>query len=175
MYSCPQRLCVCSMPLACLIMFDLHNWCSDTVRSWILDYVTFFKKMMQTCNFALQDGRLLDADSHILYSPLPCRVPLPGFEGLRFCVSQYTDKERSLLRNLCHVLGAVCKEKLTKRITHLLCKYATGNKYEAACKWGIHPVRCEWLYECVRKVRISGTSMTFYYHNAYSGSHLGGI
>ncbi|XP_057532611.1 uncharacterized protein LOC130810527 [Amaranthus tricolor] len=106
----------------------------------------------------LEDGRLLDADSHILYSPLPCRVPLPGFEGLRFCVSQYTDKERSLLRNLCHVLGAVCKEKLTKRITHLLCKYATGNKYEAACKWGIHPVRCEWLYECVRKCDIVSLS-----------------
>lgn len=99
----------------------------------------------------LEDGCLLDADSHILYSPLPCRIPLPGFEGLRFCVSQYTDKERVLLRNLCFVLGAKFVEKLTRKVTHLLCKFANGPKYEAACKWGVHLVRCEWLYECVRK------------------------
>ncbi|XP_057249582.1 uncharacterized protein LOC104893213 isoform X1 [Beta vulgaris subsp. vulgaris] len=102
----------------------------------------------------LEDGRLLDADSHILYSPLPCRVPLPGFEGLRFCVSQYGDKERLLLRNLCFVLGAKFVEKLTRKVTHLLCKFANGPKYEAACKWGVHPIRCEWLYECVRKSDI---------------------
>ncbi|XP_021718189.1 DNA topoisomerase 2-binding protein 1-A-like [Chenopodium quinoa] len=98
----------------------------------------------------LKDGRLLDADSHILFSPLPCRVPLPGFEGLRFCVSQYPEKERMLLRNLCFVLGAKFAEKLTRKVTHLLCKFANGPKYEAAGKWGVRPVRCEWLYECVR-------------------------
>ncbi|XP_056693794.1 uncharacterized protein [Spinacia oleracea] len=99
----------------------------------------------------LEDGRLLDVDSHILYSPLPCRVPLPGFEGLRFCSSQYAGKDRMLLRNLCFVLGAKFAEKLTRKVTHLLCQFANGPKYEAAGKWGVHPVRCEWLYECVRK------------------------
>ncbi|XP_052203477.1 uncharacterized protein LOC127808852 [Diospyros lotus] len=99
----------------------------------------------------LEDGCLLDVDSHILYSPLPCRIPLPGFENFRFCVSQYAEKDRLLLRNLCFVLGAKFVEKLTKKVTHLLCKFTGGPKYEASCKWGIQSVTCEWIYECVKQ------------------------
>lgn len=100
----------------------------------------------------LKDGCLLDVGSHILYSPLSCQIPLPGFEKFRFCVSQYEDKDRMLLRNLCFVLGAKFIEKLTKKVTHLLCKFTSGPKYEAACRWGILTVTSEWIYECVRQV-----------------------
>ncbi|KAG4937870.1 hypothetical protein JHK85_044598 [Glycine max] len=96
-------------------------------------------------------GSLLDVDSHILYSPLPCRVPLPGFESFRFCFSQYDEKDRNLLRNLCFHLGAKYGEKLTKKVTHLLCKFTNGPKYEAACKWGIQSVTSEWIFECVKQ------------------------
>lgn len=99
----------------------------------------------------LEDGCLLDVSSHILYSPLPCQIPLPGFEKLRFCVSQYEEKDRLLLRNLCFVLGAKFVEKLTKKVTHLLCKFTGGPKYEAACKWGIKSVTSEWIYECIKQ------------------------
>ncbi|KAL2893989.1 DNA topoisomerase 2-binding protein 1 [Bienertia sinuspersici] len=120
-----------------------------TTRSTSTSQTTYVSShWIRSC---LEDGRLLEADSHILYSPLQCSVPLPGFAGLRFCVSQYTDKERLLLRNLCFVLGARFAEKLTRKVTHLLCKFTNGPKYEAACKWGIYTVRCEWLYECVKK------------------------
>ncbi|KAE8726181.1 Topbp1, putative isoform 3 [Hibiscus syriacus] len=54
----------------------------------------------------LEDGCLLDVGSHILYSPLPCQIPFPGFKSFRFCVSQYEEKDRLLLRNLCFILGA---------------------------------------------------------------------
>ncbi|GFP99321.1 importin subunit alpha [Phtheirospermum japonicum] len=37
----------------------------------------------------VHDGYLLDASSHILYSPLLCEIPLPGFERYRICVSRY--------------------------------------------------------------------------------------
>lgn len=100
----------------------------------------------------MKDGCLWDTNGHILYSPLPCCVPLSGFEKIRFCVSQYDDKDRVLLRNLCFVLGAKFVEKLTKKVTHLICKFSDGTKYEAACKWGIHSVTAEWIYECVRQV-----------------------
>ncbi|KAL5982742.1 hypothetical protein ACLOJK_016818 [Asimina triloba] len=63
----------------------------------------------------LEEGCMPDVGSHILYSPLPCRVPFPGFEGYRFCVSQYEEKDRLLLRNLCFVLGAKFTEKLSKK------------------------------------------------------------
>ncbi|KAG4379541.1 hypothetical protein GLYMA_16G005600v4 [Glycine max] len=99
----------------------------------------------------LEAGSLLDVDSHILYSPLPCRVPLPGFESFRFCFSQYDEKDRNLLRNLCFHLGAKYGEKLTKKVTHLLCKFTNGPKYEAACKWGIQSVTSEWIFECVKQ------------------------
>ncbi|GFQ05053.1 importin subunit alpha [Phtheirospermum japonicum] len=83
-----------------------------------------------------EDGYLLDASSHILYSPLLCEIPLPGFKRYRICVSQYEVKERQLLRYLCYVLGIKFIEKLTKKVTHLLCKFADGDKYEASCRWG---------------------------------------
>lgn len=102
--------------------------------------------------FLFKDGSLLDVDSHILYSPLPCCVPLPGFESLRFCVSQYEEKDRVLLKNLCIVLGAKFALKLTKKVTHLLCKFTNGPKYEAACKWGIRSVTSDWIFECVKQV-----------------------
>lgn len=100
----------------------------------------------------LKDGSLLDVNSHILYSPLPCHVPFPGFESFRFCVSQYEEKDRILLRNLCFVLGVKFVEKLTKKVTHLLCKFVNGPKYKAACKWGIQSVTSEWIFECVKQV-----------------------
>ncbi|KAK7320973.1 hypothetical protein VNO77_30984 [Canavalia gladiata] len=104
----------------------------------------------------VEAGCLLDVDSHILYSPLPCHVPLPGYESFRFCVSQYEEKDRILLRNLCFVLGAKFVEKLTRKVTHLLCKFSNGPKYEAACKWGIQSVTSEWIFECVKQVLLMG-------------------
>ncbi|XP_035541604.1 DNA topoisomerase 2-binding protein 1-A [Juglans regia] len=102
----------------------------------------------------LEDECLLDVGSHILYSPLPCRIPLPGFERFRFCVSQYEEKDRLLLRNLCFVLGAKFSEKLSKKVTHLLCKFTNGPKYEAACKWGIWSITSDWIYECIRQNEV---------------------
>lgn len=102
----------------------------------------------------LEGGCLLDIGSHIIYSPLPCRIPLPGFEKFRFCISQYEEKDRLLLRNLCFVLGAKFVEKLTRKVTHLLCKFTSGPKYEAACKWDICLITSEWIYECVRQNEV---------------------
>ncbi|KAI3807521.1 hypothetical protein L1987_23451 [Smallanthus sonchifolius] len=102
----------------------------------------------------LQDGHLLDVSSHILFSPLQCKVPLPGFIGLHFCVSQYEEKDRELLRNLCHVLGGRLVKKLTKKVNYLICKFTEGPKYEAACQWGIQTVVIEWIWECVKQNKI---------------------
>nr|GEV82878.1 hypothetical protein [Tanacetum cinerariifolium] len=102
----------------------------------------------------IQDGHLLDISSHILFSPLQCKVPLPGFIGLQFCVSQYEEKDRELLRNLCHILGGRLNNKLTKKINFLVCKFSDGPKYEAACQWGIQSVTIEWIWECVKQNKI---------------------
>ncbi|XP_051124524.1 uncharacterized protein LOC127246914 isoform X2 [Andrographis paniculata] len=103
----------------------------------------------------LEDGCMLDVSSHILYSPLSCQVPLPGFERHCLCVSMYDKKEKQLLRNLCYVLGVKFVETLKrKKVTHLLCKFTHGEKYAAACKWGIPVATAEWLYECVKQNKV---------------------
>lgn len=95
-----------------------------------------------------------DVQRHILYTPLQCQIPLPGFEVFRLCVSQYDEKDRSLLRNLCFVLGAKFTEKLSRKVTHLLCKFTSGPKYEAACKWGIEAITADWVTQCVMQVYL---------------------
>jgi topoisomerase (DNA) II binding protein 1 len=97
-------------------------------------------------------GYLQDVGSHPIFSPLRCRIPFPGFEDFRFCVSQYEDKDRVLLKNLCLTLGAKFTEKASKRVTHLICKFASGPKYEAYHNMKIPTVTVEWLFECVRQV-----------------------
>ncbi|CAM6102548.1 unnamed protein product [Calypogeia fissa] len=104
----------------------------------------------QWIKYCLEEGTLLDINSHILFQPLRCEVPLPGFQTLKFAVTQYADRERILLYNLCHVLGAKYQEKkMNRKATHLLCKVGDGEKYEAALQWGVEIVTAEWLYACV--------------------------
>ncbi|GKC97499.1 DNA topoisomerase 2-binding protein 1 isoform X1, partial [Tanacetum coccineum] len=107
------------------------------------------------------DGHLLDISSHILFSPLQYKVPLLGFIGLQFCVSQYEEKDRNLLRSLCHVIGGKLNNKLTKKINFLVCKFSDGPKYEAACQWGVQSVTIEWIWECVKQVSGPSGQMTW--------------
>ncbi|VYS51306.1 unnamed protein product [Arabidopsis thaliana] len=102
----------------------------------------------------LKVGCLLAVSSHILYSPLPCQTPLPGFESLCICSSQHNEKNVELLRNLSVVLGADFVERLTRKVTHLICNFAKGDKYVRASKWGIISVTPDWLYECVRQNQV---------------------
>lgn len=37
--------------------------------------------------------------------------------------------------------------------THLVCPRPTGNKYQAAKKWGVPSVSADWLIECARVAR----------------------
>ncbi|CAD6254379.1 unnamed protein product [Miscanthus lutarioriparius] len=83
--------------------------------------------------------------------PFSCRIPLPGFKSFYFCISQYGEKERQLLKNLCFLLGAKFTEKAYKRVTHLICKFASGPKYEVYTKRGTPTITPEWLYECVKQ------------------------
>ncbi|WVZ53758.1 hypothetical protein U9M48_004659 [Paspalum notatum var. saurae] len=101
----------------------------------------------------LEEGCLQDVGSHPIFSPLRCRVPFPGFERFRFCISlsQYEEREINLLKNLCFVLGAKFTEKAYKTVTHLICKHAIGSKYEVYTKRGTPTVTAEWLFECVKQ------------------------
>ncbi|KAL8542182.1 hypothetical protein ACS0TY_003153 [Phlomoides rotata] len=128
---------------------ESHGVSPSLTNSARITYVT--THWIYSC---LEDGCLLDISSYILYSPLSCKLPLPGLEGYRLCVSQYDVKERKLLRNLCHVIGVKYGEKLTKKVTHLLCKFTDGDKFGAACRWGIHVATAEWVYACAMQNKV---------------------
>lgn len=103
---------------------------------------------IRTC---LEEGCLQDVGSHPIFSPLRCRIPFPGFENFRFCISQYGERERFLLKNLCFALGAKFTEKAYKGVSHLICKFASGPKYEVYSKRGTPTITAEWLFECVKQ------------------------
>lgn len=96
----------------------------------------------------VEEGKLLDVRSHTLFRPLPCDIPLADFQGVKFCVSQYSERDRKLLRKLCRVLRVKFTETFNSKITHLLCKVKAGEKYENAEKLGIPCVTADWLYAC---------------------------
>ncbi|CAL4994384.1 unnamed protein product [Urochloa decumbens] len=106
---------------------------------------------IRTC---LEEGCLQDVGSHPIFSPLCCRIPFPGFKNFRFCISQYGERERFLLKNLCFALGAKFTEKAYKGVTHLICKFASGPKYEVYSKRGTPTITAEWLFECVKQDTI---------------------
>ncbi|KAJ1685865.1 hypothetical protein LUZ63_017255 [Rhynchospora breviuscula] len=126
------------------------NNCATSASSPLYTVIT--TQWIRSC---LEGGSLLDVGSHILFSPLRCRVPLPGFEKLKFCFSLYEEREKFLLKNLCFTLGAKYSDRITKKMTHLVCKFASGPKYEFSMKRSIQTVTAEWLYECVAKDAIA--------------------
>lgn len=93
--------------------------------------------------------KIFDPSHHVIFRPLTCQIPLLGFSSFIICASLYDTLERELMRNLSFCLGAKVTEKLTRRVTHLLCPHAQGEKYKTAIMWGIKVVKVEWLFSCV--------------------------
>lgn len=92
-------------------------------------------------------------------------VPLlpPGdtfpLEDCCITISTYTRNERTFLENLSILLGARSQDMFAKKpspeknvvpSTHLVCPLPSGNKYQAARKWGVPVVSADWLVECAR-------------------------
>ncbi|GJN28694.1 hypothetical protein PR202_gb16851 [Eleusine coracana subsp. coracana] len=99
-------------------------------------------------------GHMQDVRDHLIFTPLRCHIPFPGFGNFRFCISQYEEKETSLLKNLCFALGVKYTVKASKKVTHHICKFAIGQMYEIYCKRGIPTITAEWLFECVKQDAI---------------------
>ncbi|CAI7814823.1 unnamed protein product [Closterium sp. NIES-54] len=100
---------------------------------------------------SLQANRAVDPSSHLVLRPLSCTIPLPGIKSFQFCVSMYGGTRRTNILCLCVALGANPTEKLDRRISHLVCSVASGEKYERAMQWGnVAVVTEEWLHACVR-------------------------
>eukprot|EP00804_Cyclotella_cryptica_P020779 CCRYP_016605-RA/>CCRYP_016605-RA protein AED:0.00 eAED:0.00 QI:19/1/1/1/1/1/2/1011/561 len=100
------------------------------------------------------DNVRYDAQEYpLLFQPQtwPVRL-LPPHQKSAFLVSLtgFVDASRYGIIWMLHEIGAGYTDNLTSKNTHLICKHATGKKYEKACEWGLHVVSVEWLYHVMR-------------------------
>uniref|UniRef100_A0A182VZQ1 BRCT domain-containing protein n=1 Tax=Anopheles minimus TaxID=112268 RepID=A0A182VZQ1_9DIPT len=76
--------------------------------------------------------------------------PTP-LEGETVVISSYTGPEREFLIVMGKLLGARVEDRFVRKEAPLLvCKEASGAKYNAAIQWDLSAVRAEWLRDCTR-------------------------
>lgn len=95
---------------------------------------------------------------NLLHYPVP-RGPLPGFEGLKICITNYTGEARLYLARLIAIMGGIFTKTLTKENDYLVAAKPVGKKYEAATfKWalgGIKVVNHLWLETCFSQWQVA--------------------
>jgi twin BRCT domain/BRCA1 C Terminus (BRCT) domain len=76
-----------------------------------------------------------------------------------FVSTNYSEKERTYVREMVEILGGIYKETLVRHENPILiCNIAEGKKYEGAKNWGSTILRAEWLVECFKnKERVDET------------------
>jgi hypothetical protein len=80
---------------------------------------------------------------------LPCCVPdkplwrLP--KSVRISITGFVGSKRTALIQLIQAI-ATYDDAMRTSTTHLICKEASGNKYDKALEWKLHIVSQEWLY-----------------------------
>ena len=65
---------------------------------------------------------------------------------IRVSVTGFTGFKRSALVKLIQAMGGVYDESMRTSTTHLICRTASGDKYEKAVEWKVHAVSDDWLY-----------------------------
>ncbi|CAL8574144.1 protein kinase activating protein dpb11 [Xanthoria parietina] len=86
---------------------------------------------------------------------LELRHTLPALHQLRVCVTGFEDMAyRKKLEDLVSINGGEYRANLTKDVTHLIAKEASGAKYKYAIDWNIKIVAVEWLAQCLERGMI---------------------
>ncbi|KAL8843231.1 MAG: hypothetical protein Q9176_002184 [Flavoplaca citrina] len=80
---------------------------------------------------------------------------LPALHKLRICVTGFEDMAfRKKLEDLVNANGGEYRANLTKDVTHLIAKEASGAKYKYATDWNIKIVAVEWLAQSLERGMI---------------------
>ncbi|KAJ5279640.1 hypothetical protein N7478_005012 [Penicillium angulare] len=83
---------------------------------------------------------------------LEIKYKLPTFFGLTLCITGWSDMGyRTKMNDIAMENGAEFRRDLTKSVTHLVARYAEGEKYKFATQWGIKVVSEKWFYDCVER------------------------
>nr|XP_029713990.1 DNA topoisomerase 2-binding protein 1-like [Aedes albopictus]XP_029713991.1 DNA topoisomerase 2-binding protein 1-like [Aedes albopictus] len=118
--------------------------------------ITFSVKGRETVNCiwletSIQDGMCYPLEYYfepILYGE---NDPKP-LEDEVLVISTYSGAERNYLIALGGTLGAKVEDRLVRKTAPIvICKEASGAKYDAAIKWDLTVVNAEWLRECYKQ------------------------
>jgi len=99
----------------------------------------------------------------LLHYPV-ARHGLPGFQGLRISLSNYSGEARLYLENLILATGADCTKTLKQDNTHLITAHILSEKCAAAKDWGVHIINHLWLEESYSKWKIQSITNSRYTH-----------
>jgi twin BRCT domain len=99
----------------------------------------------------------------LLHYPV-ARSGLPGFQGLRISLSNYSGDARLYLENLIIAAGAECTKTLKQDNTHLITAHIMSEKCAAAKDWGVHIINHLWLEESYAKWKIQSITNSRYTH-----------
>jgi len=101
--------------------------------------------------------KLLPVDGSWMFTPIVLKPDCSPLIGCVLSISGYSGVEREVIVQLSTMLSAVCQDYFVRRgkkelvaSTHLVVNSPEGSKYEAARKWGLPAVTCQWLVECAR-------------------------
>ncbi|KAI7075355.1 hypothetical protein KC365_g9879 [Hortaea werneckii] len=77
---------------------------------------------------------------------------LPPFFNLKVCITGFEDMEqRTALQRSIEANGGEYHPDLTKAVTHLIAKTASGAKYTHAKQWGVGVVSLKWYEDSLRR------------------------
>jgi twin BRCT domain len=99
----------------------------------------------------------------LLHYPV-ARDGLPGFQGLRISLSNYSGEARLYLENLIIATGAECTKTLKQDNTHLITAHIMSEKCAAARDWGVHIINHLWLEESYAKWKTQSITNPRYTH-----------
>ncbi|KAJ9638723.1 regulator of Ty1 Transposition [Knufia peltigerae] len=99
----------------------------------------------------------------MLHYPV-AREGLPGFQGLKISLSNYSGDARTYLENLIYATGAECTKTLKQDNTHLITAHVLSEKCAAAKDWGIHIINHLWLEESYAQWTMKSITDNKYTH-----------
>lgn len=97
------------------------------------------------------DQMKYDAEEYpLLFQPQPYPIRLLPPNQFLISLTGFVDASRFGIIWMLKEIGAQYTDNLKSKNTHLICKEASGMKYQKACEWGLHVVSLEWLYHIVK-------------------------
>lgn len=93
-----------------------------------------------------------------LHIPTQFKTGLPDCAKMKISVTGYEGKERTYVKDMIRVIGAVYTGELSQQNTHLISRKSEGLKYTKAQKWSTKVVNARWLSDIVLYGVVSVTT-----------------